>query len=270
MIYIFLYYYVTLIKHIFNITIMSRNFYIWAFLFSILISSKSYTQDCDPRVKPINSPYGYKKRGNARCEGLYSRNVSGTSLDVISFTKGRLKYFLSNNEVLTISGSQANTELSFNVKGMNFGMTENYRLDMNLDKGEKKLVPLSEVIIPSRISYLNFGIFGYLASNGELIYLPLSVSSLMLKNRIVEDTKLFLTFLSNINIEKIFWRYGNVTNGFCNSFSSYTELAGNSFPRISPIVIELPRDLSNKNVCIELKYKVDEEWIVKSFKIRTY
>ena len=57
---------------------------------------------CDPNLSaPADHPYGYRVRGN-RCEGVYIREVSNTTLHIASLTESFEDYDLSSGKDLLV------------------------------------------------------------------------------------------------------------------------------------------------------------------------
>lgn len=57
--------------------------------------------DCDPSLPQVNTPLGYRDRGD-RCEGVYVKEVSSTALKVGSFTEVFEPYDLKSSEPLHV------------------------------------------------------------------------------------------------------------------------------------------------------------------------
>src|SRR4051812_24964790 len=114
---------------------------------AVLFAPAAIAQSCaGDNIKPETGKYGYRQRlGDQRCEGLFTEKVSGQTLDVLSFTQGRLRYYLSKEEVLTIKAPAVPDLKSINVRGISFGMYNSYRLDLELSDKDSKKVPLDEV-----------------------------------------------------------------------------------------------------------------------------
>ena len=74
---------------------------IGALLSACLGSAHARPGDCDPSLPQVNTPLGYRDRGD-RCEGVYIKEVSSTTLTVRSFTDGFESYDLKSSELLDV------------------------------------------------------------------------------------------------------------------------------------------------------------------------
>lgn len=241
-------------------------------LFIISIASSNlHAQDCAAdNIKPKTGIYGYRQRlGDQRCEGLFTENVSGQSLDVLSFTQGRLRYYLSKDEKLTIKVPAVPNSKDIKVRGISFGMFDSYRLDLEIGLNNSKKVPVDEVLEPNKISEKNLGLYGFVQTDKkENVYLPVSVSSKKYDDRIPNSDSQFLKLLSNTPIEKAEWRYATNNKSACGSYTEFFPVAGSIFTPQIPMVIELPETIPQGAICLNIRYKtVAGEWNNKTFQL---
>jgi|GEM_PF-5029043 len=138
----------------------SRVLGILAILLLFSFGSKAQCDDLDPE----ESIYGYRERGS-RCEGFYNSNVSGFAIQVVSFTQEAISYALNSNEQLQIAAEPLSNFETIAVRGVNFPMNRNYRLDLNL-REETAEIPVNEVLQPNKISPQNLGLFGFVEKSG--------------------------------------------------------------------------------------------------------
>jgi hypothetical protein len=205
-----------------------------AILLSFSSGAKAQCDDLDPE----ESIYGYRERGG-RCEGFYNANVSGFTIQVVSLTRGVVSYAMNSNERLQIVADPLVDFPTIAVRGVNFSMGRNYRLDLNLEKGAVAEVPVKEVLQPNRISSDNLGIFGFVEKAGYRYYVPIVPMS-ALSNAVKNSDKLNLQLVSNLDVKSVSWRYAISDNDRCGKYSEIRELPKGSYPRNSPIGLELP------------------------------
>lgn len=211
---------------------------------------------CDNLI-PENSKYGYKER-DGRCEGFYDSNVSGFTLQVVSLTKGVISYALNSNEKLRLSPMPLQDFDEISIRGVNFSMDRNYRLDVKLKNGSFAEVPIKDVIQPGGVRPQNFGTFGFVDRSGFRFYVPIvPMSMLMGKVKSKEDLKLGL--ISNIDIQEVSWRYSVSQNEYCRKYSSPLALPTRIYSRNKPIEFLIPENISELDgdsyVCIQVYIK---------------
>jgi hypothetical protein len=84
---------------------------------------------CDPSLKPPagESPFGYRQRGE-RCEGIYAREVAGTTLLLVSLTKEFEDYGAAFPKFLEVAWSSPNTN-PVRVRGYSLRSQLYYQMD---------------------------------------------------------------------------------------------------------------------------------------------
>lgn len=219
-------------------------------LLSCNVSAKAQCDDLEPE----NSVYGYRER-DGRCEGFYNANVSGFTIQVVSLTRGSISYALNSNEHLQIAAEPLADFQSIAVRGVNFSMNRNYRLDLNLETGAVAEIPVKEVLQPNRISPKNLGIFGFVEKGGYRYYVPVVPTSALSKKVKVKD-KLNLHLISSVDVQSVTWRYAIAENDRCGRYSQVNTFANDNYPRNSPIELELPAvflEMPNEvSLCVQI------------------
>lgn len=229
--------------------------YLFSTTFFLIHIFEVFSQ-CEPLV-PESNRYGYRDRGG-RCEGLYKPNVSGFTLQVVSFTQGEISYVLNDNEKLKISSAPGLNLDMFNVRGVNFSMDINYRLDMALEPGKTVEIPVKDVIQPIKLKPEDFGLFGFVEKFDFRYYVPV-VQKSQLSNQPKNNGNLIFKIQSNIDISEVTWQYAVSKNEFCRNYSDPITLPKKNYSRKQPIEIPLPESLlaseSDQYVCIQVSIK---------------
>jgi hypothetical protein len=108
--------------------------------------------DCDPSLPQVNTPLGYRDRGD-RCEGVYVKEVSSTTLTVGSFTEAFESYDLKSSQPLDVEWDRAPGKANVRLRAQSLQRRVYYQMDV-VEPPEKtafKWAPnvLASVNIPS-------------------------------------------------------------------------------------------------------------------------
>jgi hypothetical protein len=222
-------------------------------LLLILLSTFYVSAQCD-NLTAEKSTYGYRER-NGRCEGLYISNVDGLSIQIVSITRGAVYFSMNTNENLIISTHPISGFKKISIRGINFAMDTNYRLDMTVNAGSGISIPVKDVLEPSKISFEKLGLFGHVEKEGRRLYVPVMPKSSLL-SKVKDASHLTIRFISNVDLKKVTWRYAPFTNDRCGKYSSQLSLSESLFPRDTPIDLEIPQELltdeNEKIICIQI------------------
>lgn len=211
-------------------------------------------QQCDEKVLEMGKSLGalgYQPRSpQDRCEGLYYDNVSGISVDLVSFTKGKIRYQLRADEVINIQRVPETREMKMLVRGTSFRASPKYRFDMTWDAGKDVVqLPLKSVINESRISSADMGFYGYIEKAGITVYVPVVPTTKFYKTP--ESGTLRMTVLSNIEARMVVYKIAERVSGVCGAFSPEVKL-GEGYEKMEPIELELPQTNSTRELCVEI------------------
>ncbi|SFD17314.1 hypothetical protein SAMN05518672_101870 [Chitinophaga sp. CF118] len=216
----------------------------------------------------LRTPEGYQQRlKDERYEGLYARDVSGEILEVASLTYGEVSYELNDRAKLKIECPLLRNYKTIGVAGSSFNLNKNYRFDMLLSPGKRKVIPISASIGPNLIYAKYLGIYGYLGEpENPTTYIPVKV------NTVKSDLQLVL--ICNRTLESIRWKY------ICSASDNSTiyhdgpapEKKSPLFMLGNPIVIplHLATDMIPGSVVyirLETKAVGDNTWVPKDIKI---
>ena len=213
----------------------------------------AYSQ-CDD-LQPEDSKFGYRER-NGRCEGFYVANVSGLGIELVSFTYGKISYASNSNEKLKVSTNPLKDFSHISIRGANFSMDRNYRLDLEMRPGSQATVPIAEVIEPNQISSAKLGLYGFVEKDGFKYFVPVIPIS-VLSGRGLEQSKLLLSLASNVDVKSMVWSYAGSQFDRCGKYSDPIQLTPTSaIPRNTPITLEIPDEVINATektiLCIQV------------------
>lgn len=134
---------------------------------------------CDEALLRLAAPVnGYQPRGD-RCEGLYARQVSGTTLFLASFTRSFENYDLQSPDPLVLSWP-ATPDSAIQIRAETVGPNRYYRMDTRRLPGDTIWRWPSRVLTAERISRKELGILGWrrmvLKGRARPVYMPLEVN----------------------------------------------------------------------------------------------
>jgi hypothetical protein len=134
---------------------------------------------CDPGLQTVTtSPYGYRLRGD-RCEGIYVKMVSGSTLKVVSFTASFEDYDLSDSKDIQIEWS-ASDGSDVRLRAQGIAPRLYYRMDTVRLPGSSSFSWPSQLLAALNISKKKLGLVGWTFYRfGDIerdVFLPLRVS----------------------------------------------------------------------------------------------
>jgi hypothetical protein len=148
---------------------------------SLLSSLQGAAQDspCDRGLEQLSrGPYGYRLHGD-RCEGIYSREVAGTTLWVASLTEAFESYDLTSRADLIVEWTApGDSTIRLRAEGTRRGLY--YRMDAVRPAGSRSYRWPSDLLAAQHISQNDIGVLGWtryrLGSVDRDIYIPLRIS----------------------------------------------------------------------------------------------
>jgi hypothetical protein len=203
---------------------------------------------CDS-IRPLpDSPSSYKKRGN-RCEGLYVADVGAHNIDVVSFTSGDLNYDIASKVSLRVSVSSQSPLV--NVRAVAIPPRTYYRMDTVLRPGTAMVWPVSEVLLPEKLTDNRIGIFGWTGTENAKTFVPVRVAA----NNSGQPTRsapVLLTVQPSFDAESIKWRWAQFHNKKCAAFAQWQDAVRTTQVRAGqPVRIDLQR-LPKSLGCVEI------------------
>jgi hypothetical protein len=101
---------------------------IGALLLACLGMAHASPGDCDPSLPQVSTPLGYRDRGD-RCEGVYVKEVSSTTLTVGSFTEAFESYDLKSSEPLNVEWDRTPGKEKVRLRAQSLRRRVYYRMD---------------------------------------------------------------------------------------------------------------------------------------------
>ncbi len=140
---------------------------------------------CDSKIltKAIPDDTGYKRRSPSMCEGVYTSLTSGEPiLEMVSLTIGSLAYDLKTDRRLYVDIPGKEEFRGAPIRLQSVGREEgvHYRMDAYLPPKETFVWPLNTVLAKEDIEDFKLGVYGWVESEGQRIFLPVAV---MTKNQ---------------------------------------------------------------------------------------
>jgi hypothetical protein len=135
---------------------------------------------CDPSLAQLkDTPLGYRERGD-RCEGLYIREVSSTTLLIASFTESYQEYNPSSGKPLQLEWDSVPGSRSVHLRAQGLKRRLYYRMDTVQSPGRASYVWPSSILASLSILKNDLGVVGWTrVSVGEAVrdvYIPLRIS----------------------------------------------------------------------------------------------
>jgi hypothetical protein len=162
-----------------------------------------------PSFRPIVGSVGYALRENdKRCEGLYESPVQGLSLEIVSVLKGRLGFDFEHHRALDVSAPNLPASASplLHVGAVALSLKTYYRMDAVFQSGESMTWPIDDVLKPVGLTADNLGVFGWIESQAEKVFVPLKVVPKSELAKRESEASVELIVRSAVNLEKVVWR----------------------------------------------------------------
>jgi hypothetical protein len=116
---------------------------------------------CDRTLSPspVTGPDGYRQRaGGERCEGIYVSPVSGTPVELVSLTRGRLSYDPAHPAVLSVTLDQSPASGGEHVRAVGVPRRLYYQMDADIVDGRAVAWPVGDVLVRRQIMPDQLGI----------------------------------------------------------------------------------------------------------------
>jgi hypothetical protein len=190
-------------------------------------------------ASPVN---GYQPRGD-RCEGVYARQVAGTTLFLASFTETFEKYDLKSDAPLLVrwpmrpdSGIQLRAET---VRAGRY-----YRMDTRAAPKDSLFTWPSRILSSERLGRGDLGVLGWtrltIGGQRRVVYLPLAVTQLTAPRR-CNPLELVLSTETRLSEVMISLAQIDSTGAELRTIKQNEPLGRGFYPAGSPIVVTLKR-----------------------------
>lgn len=203
----------------------------------------SPTPPCDSRLLQLAAPVnGYQRRGD-RCEGVYARQVAGTTLFLASFTETFEKYDLKSDAPLLVrwpmrpdSGIQLRAET---VRAGRY-----YRMDTRAAPQDSVFTWPSRILSSERLNRGDLGVLGWtrltIGGQRRIVYLPLAITQQGAPKR-CNPLELVLSTETRLSEVTISLAQIDSTGAELRAIKQNEPLGRGFYPAGSPIVVTLKR-----------------------------
>jgi hypothetical protein len=127
----------------------------------VLAEPSAFAEPCDRTLSPspVTGPDGYLQRaGGERCEGIYVSPVSGTPVELVSLTRGRLSYDPAHPAVLSVTLDQTPASGGAHVRAVGIPRRLYYQMDADIVGGRAVAWPAGDVLVRRQIMPDQLGI----------------------------------------------------------------------------------------------------------------
>ncbi|MCP4254899.1 MAG: hypothetical protein GY775_16135 [Candidatus Scalindua sp.] len=227
-----------------------------------IVSGKSLYAQCDKNLKPVESySIQYRPRSNNRCEGFYESNVSSGSMNIVGVIQGSFKYKLDTKEILTLSSPIAKNK-TVNVRAVGIPIKTYYRMDSQIEPYEALEWPVGEVLYAQKLSCKKIGVFGWIGSDNERIYVPIKSTSTSTKltenGNDAIDSNIYVYLRTSIDTVNVRWRFADVLeDGTCGKAGKWIKPKKSRYRSGDSIVCKVPTEKTG-SICITVRAEPHE------------
>lgn len=171
----------------------------------LAIGEDSFCSD----VRPTGGSVGYALRSpHPRCEGMYESPVRGVGLEIVSLLRSPLQFDIERDHALTVlaPGLPDLNDPTVRVKAVALPLKTYYRMDAELPAGGSMQWPIGDVLKPAGLSSDRLGVFGWVSTEEDNIFVPLTITPQGGKAWQTETRTLELIVRSAVDLEQVLWR----------------------------------------------------------------
>jgi hypothetical protein len=218
---------------------------------------------CDS-LRPLEgSPYGYRDRGN-RCEGLYIADYGSRSIELVSLTRGMLRFGLSSQLNLRVWAPADSQPL--HVRAVAKPARTPYRMDSILRPGTTLLWPVGDVLFPQGITAARLGVFAWKGNDSERLYVPVRVTPEEQAPDASSRSPVVLSIRPSFDATAVKWRSAAFTGGECAPFNTWNDAT--TAPVDADVAVDISLSALNGSSCVEVAAEsVDGKWATADLKI---
>jgi hypothetical protein len=240
-----------------RLVLLGLCFVLWPWMQAVALERAA---PCDTQLAPASGPLGYRLRDrDVRCEGLYLSPVSAPSIELISLLQGSLRFDLLPNVqllVLVPNGVDLPPEERVKVRAVAFPLGKYYRLDGVLSAKGSMSWPVSDVLLPAKLGAGQVGLFGWIGSDFDRVFVPLHVA---IAGEPVLPNQTILTVRAAHDLEIIVWRAYSETR-LSQDLPAWTT-AAKSILAGQPVSIDLPKGPETRlRIDVAAKSRDRDEW----------
>lgn len=197
---------------------------------------------CDPNLpRNSNDPYGYRDRGN-RCEGLYIREVSGSTLPVVSFTAAFENYDLDSDQPLRVTWqTPAPRQFSMHLQAQGIWPRLYYRMDTSRPADSTSYTWSTNLLAALNISKDKLGILGWyrrkLGKDTCKVHVPLRLTQ---RQRAAPSDTYQLVLLPGRELQNVYLSLAPVNNNGTRGRFVYSDSLLDARPYLPESTIFIP------------------------------
>ncbi len=150
---------------------------------------------CDDLTPSGDKRYAYDSLGESFCEGFYVEKSSSSTIDLVSFTQGKVTFELSENDNIIVRKAKG-IQKDLNVRAVAIPLNTNYRMDSRLVGKNELFWDMSRCLAPNLLSQDRIGIYGWLSGVRQRSFYPISLNDVS-----QDDDLYYLKFRSTVEIE---------------------------------------------------------------------
>jgi hypothetical protein len=214
-----------------------------AFTWQPLAAQSPAAPPCDDNLLRLAAPVnGYQQRGN-RCEGLYARQVAGTTLFLSSFTESFEKYDLESDDSLLVRW-HVPSDSSIQLRAETIRPGRNYRMDARAVPRDTAYRWSNRILRSERIGRSDLGVLGWtrvtVGNRKRLAYVPLAISQ---KTALSACGPLQIVLSTEVRLTEVLISVAQIdtTGAELRVIKKDEPLQRGFYPAGSPIAIELKR-----------------------------
>jgi hypothetical protein len=199
---------------------------------------------CDSNLVQLAAPVnGYQPRGD-RCEGVYARQVAGTTMFLSSFTESFEKYDIDSDDPLVIKWS-AHTDSGVQLRAETIKAGRYYRMDARAQPRDSVYRWPNRILSSERLAKSDLGVLGWtritLGGRRRVAYVPLSVTQ---KNSPTTCGPLQVAFSTETRLTEVLVSLSllDSTGAETRVIKKDEALNRGFYPAGSPILVTLKRD----------------------------
>jgi hypothetical protein len=185
---------------------------------------------------------GYRARGD-RCEGVYARQVAGTTLFLSSFTETFERYDLDSDDPLIVHWpTRPDSGIQLRAEAIRTGRY--YRMDTRIRAGDSLYRWPSRILGAERLGRRDIGVLGWtrlmIGGQRRLVYLPLAITQHGTPDRC---RPLELVFSTETRLTEVMISLAQIdsTGATIRSIKQDEPLQRGFYPAGSPIAVSLKR-----------------------------
>jgi hypothetical protein len=188
---------------------------------------------------PVN---GYQARGD-RCEGVYARQVAGTTMFLSSFTQTFEKYDLTSDDPLVIRWF-ARPDSGVQLRAETIKAGRYYRMDTRLAPRDSVYRWPNRILTSERLAQTDLGVLGWtritLGGRRRIAYLPLAITQ---KGAPTACGPLQLAFSTETRLTEVLVSLSQVdsTGAVLRVIKNDSALNRGFYPAGSPVLVSLRR-----------------------------